>query len=187
MKLFFDTEFTGLYKDTELISIGLITETGENFYAEIIDYDKSKLDSWLRTNVINNLLLKNESENYTNILNNNIYIKGTKKHVKESLLIWLNKFRIVEWVSDVSSYDFVLLIDLLAGSALDMPDKLGSVCYDINQDIAKYYGITQNEAFNKNREEILSEHELYVEGKKHNSLYDAKVIRKIYYIINGAK
>lgn len=29
MKIFFDTEFTGLHKDTTLISIGLISELGE--------------------------------------------------------------------------------------------------------------------------------------------------------------
>ena len=28
MKIFFDTEFTGLHKNTELISIGLIAENG---------------------------------------------------------------------------------------------------------------------------------------------------------------
>ncbi len=33
MNIFFDTEFTGLHRNTTLISIGLITETGEGFYA----------------------------------------------------------------------------------------------------------------------------------------------------------
>ena len=40
MKIFFDTEFTGLYKNTELISIGLIAENGYTFYGEITNYDK---------------------------------------------------------------------------------------------------------------------------------------------------
>ncbi len=33
MKVFFDTEFTGLRKDTTLVSIGMIAENGETFYA----------------------------------------------------------------------------------------------------------------------------------------------------------
>lgn len=37
MIIFFDTEFTGLHKDTTLISIGLVSETGEKFYAEFDD------------------------------------------------------------------------------------------------------------------------------------------------------
>ena len=32
MKIFFDTEFTGLHKNTTLISIGLVSETGDEFY-----------------------------------------------------------------------------------------------------------------------------------------------------------
>ena len=31
MKIFFDTEFTGLHKNTTLISIGLVTEEGKHF------------------------------------------------------------------------------------------------------------------------------------------------------------
>ena len=55
MKIFFDTEFTGLYKNTELISIGLIAENGYTFYGEITNYDKSQVDNWIQENVINNL------------------------------------------------------------------------------------------------------------------------------------
>ena len=31
MKIFFDTEFTGLHKDTTIISIGMISENGKKF------------------------------------------------------------------------------------------------------------------------------------------------------------
>ncbi|WP_376716592.1 hypothetical protein [Vagococcus carniphilus] len=58
MKVFFDTEFTGLHKDTTLISIGLIAENGNKFYAEFTDYDKTQIDDWLQENVINNLYLE---------------------------------------------------------------------------------------------------------------------------------
>jgi uncharacterized protein YprB with RNaseH-like and TPR domain len=34
-KLFLDTEFTGLHQNTTLISIGLIADTGDTFYAEL--------------------------------------------------------------------------------------------------------------------------------------------------------
>ena len=54
-KIFFDTEFTGLHQNTTLISIGLVAETGQTFYAELTDYDKNQIDDWLKTNVIDNL------------------------------------------------------------------------------------------------------------------------------------
>ena len=37
MRIFFDTEFTGLTIDPRLISIGLVDETGKTFYAELSD------------------------------------------------------------------------------------------------------------------------------------------------------
>jgi len=45
MKIFFDTEFTGLHQNTTLISIGLVTEQEHSFYAEFDDYDKSQVDN----------------------------------------------------------------------------------------------------------------------------------------------
>lgn len=35
MRVFLDTEFTGLHQDTTLISIGLIAENGKTFYGQI--------------------------------------------------------------------------------------------------------------------------------------------------------
>jgi hypothetical protein len=50
-KIFFDTEFTGLHQNTTLISIGLISECGKEFYAELTDYDVTQIDDWLKQNV----------------------------------------------------------------------------------------------------------------------------------------
>ena len=51
-KIFFDCEFTGLHKNTTLISIGLISDCGKTFYAEFTDY---QVDDWIRDNVISKL------------------------------------------------------------------------------------------------------------------------------------
>lgn len=42
-KVFFDTEFTGLTQDTDLISIGLVDENGLSLYIELNDYREEKL------------------------------------------------------------------------------------------------------------------------------------------------
>ena len=68
MKIFFDTEFTGLRKDTTLISIGLVDENGRTFYAEFSDYDNSQCDTWIHENVIKHLKWSKECpiENFMN-------------------------------------------------------------------------------------------------------------------------
>ena len=58
MNLFFDTEFTGLRRNTTLISIGIVSENGKKFYAEFADYNRSQCDKWIKKNVICNLFLR---------------------------------------------------------------------------------------------------------------------------------
>lgn len=183
MKIFFDTEFTGLRKDTTLISIGMVAENGETFYAELNDFDKSQCDDWLIENVVSELLRDNHTEEwYSGVADNQVY--GNKKEVAYSLSDWLQQFDEVQFVSDVCHYDMVLLIDLF-GSAFDLPKNVSAVCYDINQDIAKHYGISDREAFDKSREEIVSELcKSEIDGVKHNALYDAMVIKAIYEELN---
>ena len=67
-KIFFDTEFTGLHQNTTLVSIGLISEDGKTFYAEITDYDKSQVDKWLQENVIDKLILNDWQDDDTQMM-----------------------------------------------------------------------------------------------------------------------
>lgn len=180
MKIFYDTEFTGLHKDTSLISIGLVADNGKGFYGVVTDYDKTQLNDWLKENVIQHLYI-NKSEHEANIE----YHYDTKEKISKDLNKWLSQFNTIEWVSDVCHYDFVLLIDLIYGQALNIPyNKNSSVCYDINQDIAKLFEVSDIEAFNMSREHIVSMfYDESVKGNKHNALYNAKVIKAIYEII----
>lgn len=183
MKIFFDTEFTGLRKDTTLISIGLISEDKRQFYAELIDYKKDQCDDWIKDNVIKNLYKNNWKKRESEYIPN--YHLGLKYEIGIVLANWLAQFESVEFISDVSHYDMVLLIDLLGG-VWGLSKHICPACYDINQDIMREYNMTMQEAFDKSREEIL--HSKYkensVKGDKHNALYDAKVIRELYQILN---
>lgn len=179
MKVFFDTEFTGLHKNTTLISIGLITENEETFYAEFTDYDRSQCDDWIKENVLPNLYCVKEMNKP---VPDNYHI-GNKEHIRILLSHWFIHFGEVELVSDVCHYDMTLLADIFGG-AFNMPNCVCSACHDINQDIAKYYNISIKDAFNQSREVILKENNIVIPGDKHNSLYDAKVIKAIYEIVS---
>ena len=198
--VYFDTEFTGLRKDTTLISIGLADSEGRTFYAEFTDYDRNQVDTWIEANVIKNLTnpeTVEEGDHWT--------ITGPTLEVRELLWKWLEPFKnegkLIQFVSDVAHYDFVLLVDLLLGdsklTAIDLPDGISPCCLDINQDIAtsiqieKPAGVTDEEfnynfipmhaAFTFNREELVKGiHNFKYEGVKHNALYDAMVIRAIH-------
>jgi hypothetical protein len=104
--------------------------------------------------------------------------------VKEKLKHWLSTYDEVQLISDVCHYDMILFIDIF-GDAFSLPKNVSAVCYDINQDIAKHFGCSNKEAFDMSRESIIAREEIKINGEKHNSLYDAMVIKEIYHIING--
>lgn len=189
MKIYFDTEFTGLQKNTTLISIGLISENGDSFYAEFSDYDKSMVNEWIQDNVIDNLLYdKEKSEWKKNVADVQVY--GEKQIVKRALKKWLSKFSMIELCSDVHHYDMVLFVDIF-GDAFSLPDSISPCCIDINQKIYEneLFGCnTLQKAFDISRESIVESYidkidTIIDESSKHNAFYDATIIKAIDEII----
>lgn len=175
MKIFFDTEFTGLHQKTTLISIGLISEDGKTFYWEFTDYDKSQIDSWLQENVINNLEFNSFSNSWI-IINDGIHsfrIKAISNSVKEQLINWFSQFEKVEMWSDCLSYDWVLFNTLIADYSQGYPQLPKDINY-IPFDICTLFKMKWIDP-DISREEFSG-----MDWKKHNALYDAEVIRECY-------
>jgi len=183
MKLFFDTEFTGLHQNTTLISIGIIDSNGYTFYAEFNDYDKTQLDNWLNDNIISNLKYANETTKTTKTtgvkrtaISTEVY--GDSKLIKKELEKWTSIYDSIELWSDCLSYDFTLFNNIW-GTAFDIPNNIYYIPFDICT-MFKLAGIDPDinrEKFAKikNKNEI----------EKHNSLWDAKVIKMCYDILQS--
>lgn len=196
---FFDTEFTGLRKDTTLISIGIVSDTGDRFYAELTDYDEGMCDEWIEKNVLDHLVLSGNAELEESLAadNKTTTVIGSKAYVCCELMEWLEMDANFDsdyaavFVSDVSHYDMVLLIDLLAGNAMKLPEFITPACHDINQDIATMLDISEKAAFDISREQLLTNRGIDLpKGQKHNALYDAEVIKAIYedfFSVGGVK
>lgn len=189
MKIFFDTEFTGLHKNTTLISIGCVAEDGRRFYAEFTDYVECQCDDWIRKNVLQHMILSGNNDLTNSLMNveHTTIVIGNREQVSEALREWIEKYRYmhVQFVSDVCHYDMVLLIDLLWESAIEMPHYITPFCRDIAQDMVNKLGYTEQAAFDIPREQFLIDRGIALpEGQKHNSLYDAEVIKTIYDCVN---
>ena len=168
-KIFLDTEFTGLHQNTTLISIGLISETGETFYAELTDYDKTQIDDWLQENVISNLFLS-EYDNAAIITK--WTLKSNTESVRYALDNWFKQFDEVEIWSDCLSYDWVLF-NQIWGHAFSIPKSIYYIPFDICT-MFELKGIDPD----INREEFSG---LKNDAQKHNALWDAKVIKECYF------
>ena len=198
-KIYYDAEFTGLRRETTLISLGMFTEEGRSFYAEFTDYHISQLNDWIRTNVVDKLKF-NSRDNFisstvkpedrdSHLVKRSVEMKGTSAEIRKELLAWLKEeSRNSVWTSDPEkanlmimtdcyAYDWMLLVDLLTdnipgGTALDMPGFI----YYIPIDLSTYLWSLEldpdicREAFAEIREPDC-------QTLKHNALWDAQVVK----------
>lgn len=168
MKIFFDTEFTGLHKNTTLISIGCVAENGAQFYAELDDYDLSQVDNWIRENVCNHLWIQNPNDQPPDGCT---YIIGNNDDVQGELMHWLAQWQSVEMWADCLAYDWMLFCDLFGG-ALNIPSNVYYIPFDIAT-LMKVKGVdpdVDRVAFASTDANM----------QKHNALYDALVIKACY-------
>lgn len=203
--VYYDAEFTGLHRNSALISIGLVSECGAYFYAEFTDYDQSQINDWLDEHIIKNLLLNEKGPTFLKRSNpyrlpnevlrhQNIMIKDSKDKVKNELLGWLyneahcpdeNHDDQVQFYTDCYAYDWVLLNDLICddGLALNLPKYINYIPYDLST-------LLQSKGYDPdvNREEFIGEAAVgrisrnvaFIRdgyNMKHNSLWDATVAK----------
>lgn len=171
-KVFLDTEFTGLHQKTTLVSIGLVAEYGQTFYAELTDYDKRQVDEWVQKNVIDKLFLSDSDKGRHW---ENCRIMGGTDIVAIELERWLSQFDMVEIWSDCLAYDWVLFCNLFE-TASRIPKNVYYIPFDICT-IFRENGIDPDVSREK-----FGCGEVYEEmvAKKHTALWDAQVIKKCY-------
>lgn len=120
MKLFLDTEFTD-YIECELISIGIVSEDGREFYAERNDVDLSRCSPFVKEAVLP-------------LLGREPAIVGTKVQLSDALKAWLAQFDDVEVCVDYST-DFELFSYLVRDlDTLTIPARIKGL--NINNKIA---------------------------------------------------
>lgn len=189
MNIYMDSEFTGLKQNTTLLSLGLVSEDNRVFYAEFTDFDRKQLNDWIISNVLNNLLFKNRDpffEQTPHDLGSSYFIKGNSDEICAKLISWLKQFTAVTIVSDCLAYDWVLFCELFGGAQF-----LPSNVYYIPMDICTMFDLkgidpdVNRERFIHN--EIIDVNDLKLSasmctalGSKHNSLWDALVIKTCY-------
>ena len=175
MKIFMDTEFTGLHQNSTLISIGLVSEYGDKFYGELNDYDENQVDEWLRENVIDNLLQENSESRYNDI--HIVKCTGDNNAVRNKMNDWFEQImkshneNVIEVWGDCLAYDWVLF-NQMYGHSCNTPHFIYYIPFDICT-LFKLIGIDPD----INREEFSKYNS---NTNKHNALHDAEVIRSCF-------
>lgn len=175
-KIFLDTEFTGLHQNTTLISIGLVSEDGKTFYAELTDFSVKQVDDWIQEHVLRNRYLQDtvtgETPNMVRGDDNKKEVVGSTIVVRYALHSWLGQFNEVEIWSDCLAYDWVLFNQLF-GHAFNIPKNVYYIPFDICT-LLKVKGYDPD----IKREEFAGFYD--PTRPKHNALTDAIVIKMCY-------
>lgn len=167
-KIVLDTEFTSLTQEAQLLSLALVAETGEKFYAELNDYNPDKINQWVRTNVIEHFEM-NDSTTVARVEGSTIKCKSDKQGVVKYLTKWLEQFDEVQMWADVPHYDWVLFCELFGGS-MNLPKNLHFMCLDLATLL-----LANGKDYRTERTSLLEKKEIPENYRIHNALSDAEL------------
>jgi DNA polymerase III epsilon subunit-like protein len=176
--VFLDSEYTSTHAKTTLISIGLVTLEGEELYITLNDYDRDQVSDWVLENVFRHIdesksitsheacdKVSNFFKNYSN--GEKISIVSAGKNLDQILLfqLWHTKFSKLKYFS----FERFLPHYLRHRSHFDLDTIF--FMKGLNPD-----KIIREEFAGSPVEESI---------KKHNALYDAKIVRHCFLKLMG--
>lgn len=182
-RVFLDTEFTGLHQRAGLISVGLASEQGRVFYAELTDYDRSETGDWVAAHVLP-LLSVNLPPAHNVSSSSDVFCQGTKGEVANALRRWLAPFggkNSVEVWADVLAWDWVLFCELFGGP-FGLPEQIHYIPRDLSTLLA-LRDIDPDTTREDLGQVTWSHPALHL--KKHHALYDALLEKAVFERLNS--
>lgn len=165
MKVFMDMEFTGLHRDTTIVSIGLVAEDGQTFYRETNDYNDKLVDEWINDNVMKHLNWVKDENRWDETVNH--------YQLTIELEEWLNNVGAgdpLEFWLDTGAYDWMLFCDLWGGAL-----KVPAVVHYIPRDLSTFlYVMGIDPDINRSQ---FAGMEAPPEMGQHHALWDALVMK----------
>jgi len=159
MRIFFDTEFTGLSSEPRLLSVGLVAESGEELYVVFTNgWTEANCSYW----VINNILpLFGNGE------------RLTRRDAVERIIDWLSSFEIQPTLLGETTWDTLLLSELM--------DEYNVTADRFRVEVLEYSGKDQANFFEAEKRAYFESYQL----TPHHALADAYAFRAAWHKIFG--
>ncbi len=162
MHYFFDTEFfdRGPEYPIQLISIGMVSEEGREFYAENSDVQLDSLNPWLKANVVPYLdrYKLNALDNARPSFGESKAFIGPHSSIGQQILKFIGMDTKPKFWAHFADHDWVLFCQLFGGM-MKLPPTFPNICRDLMQE--------------KMRLKI-GHPAIYGCGPQHNALADAR-------------
>ncbi len=172
LKYFVDTEFIENGTTIDLISIGIVSSDGREFYAENIDADLFKASDWVKENVIPQLWSRESTENTFSdwVKNGGFGNLLSKESIAKNIKRFCNPIEhgLPEFWGYYSDYDWVVFCQLF-GTMMQLPDNYPMYCLDLKQWCKQ-----------------LGDPELPAQGKgEHSAILDARWNRDVWQFLDN--
>jgi hypothetical protein len=123
VKYWLDTEFIEDGKTIDLISIGIVSEDGREYYAISTEFDEEKASDWVKENVIPQLEPRNQG---------GATFWKPRLHIKEDIIRFVltsrPNFEKPEFWAYYAGYDWVTFCQLF-GSMMELPKIFPMYCF----------------------------------------------------------
>jgi len=159
-RFFYDCEFMEEPGYLELISIGVVDESGEReFYACSLEADRNRANSWVRENVIPKLPDKDSMSGY-------IPVWMWRDEIRRRLLAFLTPTEDdpVELWGYYADYDHVLLCWIF-GRMVDLPPGMPMLTLDLQQEILRIKSSIKSKLIDKAIPSPKNEHDALADAK----------------------
>ncbi len=142
MKYFLDTEFIERPGSIQLISIGIVSDTGRTFYAESTTFDERDANEWVSRNILSKLRwwgTESSEKKYCNVsvsspgTDQEAYeVFGSIRLIRAALLRFFKGETDIEFYAYYADYDWVVFCWIF-GRMIDLPDGFPMYCKDLKQ------------------------------------------------------
>lgn len=162
MKIFLDTEFMEDGKTIDLLSLAMVDEHGQEFYAVKTDAWTPKANDWVKENVLPRI------DDTSFLSPDTSVIHGDGTILKRAILEWLgldpatNQTSKLQFWGYYADYDWVAICQLF-GSMMSLPKEFPKYCMDLKQ-----FSV------------MLGDVRLLDQKHEHHALVDARWIRENY-------
>lgn len=220
MKYFFDTEFIeGFHKYwfgknrhfIDLISIGIVDEKGNTFYAVSNEYDYNKADDWVKENVILPIykeVVHGDMRNHLDVHNFHKHFGRSNKEIMCDIILWMYRDQYKGWNDSTAEfiqrgikygwgedlnhefyayyadYDWVLLCSLF-GRMINLPFGFPMYCRDLKQMLDEKAKDHSPLTFDANLTMLKNKPDYPKQENEHNALDDARWNQKLFNFINS--
>ena len=120
MRYFYDTEFIEDGNTIQLVSIGIVSERGEEYYAVSTEFDPHRANAWVRKNVLNKLPPRSAS------------VWKSNAQIRREVLRFLTTDGRPDLWAWVGAYDHVVLVQLW-GDMSGLPQNFPRFTHELKQ------------------------------------------------------